>query len=153
MDVVKNGCGQCGHGTLKLTVFREGEGGINWFFSCLCKFRKAKSYFSDFWVGVVKNGYGHLVHETLKSAVSYLSAVWVMNWADFLHAGCDAIIFRYTNILSISDFLMPVYCSCTCWTTGGSRKGPIKKDGSVFLSILPSVRVFFWNWIISFFFN
>ena len=35
-----------------------------------CKFRKAKSYINDFWVGVVKNGYGQLVYEILKSAVS-----------------------------------------------------------------------------------
>ena len=34
----------------------------------VAKFRKAKSYFSDFWVGLVKNGCDHLVHETLKSA-------------------------------------------------------------------------------------
>ena len=32
------------------------------------KLRKAKSNFNDFWVEVVKNGYGHLVHETLKSS-------------------------------------------------------------------------------------
>ena len=29
---------------------------------------KAKSYFNDFWVGLVKNWHVHLVHETLKSA-------------------------------------------------------------------------------------
>ena len=39
-------------------------------FSCQCKFRKTKSYVADFWVGMVKNGRGHLVYETLKSAVS-----------------------------------------------------------------------------------
>ena len=30
--------------------------------------QESKSNFSDFWVGLVKNGRGHLVHETLKSA-------------------------------------------------------------------------------------
>ena len=40
-------------------------------FGCWCKFRKAKIYFNDFWVGVVKNVHGQLVPETLKSAVSY----------------------------------------------------------------------------------
>ena len=30
----------------------------------------AKSYFNDFRVGLVKNGYDHYVLETLKSAVS-----------------------------------------------------------------------------------
>ena len=29
---------------------------------------KSKSYFNDFWVGLVKHGHGRLVHETLKSA-------------------------------------------------------------------------------------
>ena len=39
------------------------------FFACWCKFKKAKSYFNDSRMGMVKNGLGHLVHETLKSAV------------------------------------------------------------------------------------
>ena len=34
------------------------------------KLRKAKSYFIDFWVGMVRNERGRLLHETLKSAVS-----------------------------------------------------------------------------------
>ena len=38
--------------------------------ACWCKFGKAKSYFNDFWVGVVRNGHCYLVHGTLKSAVS-----------------------------------------------------------------------------------
>ena len=38
-----------------------------------------------------------------------------MDWADFLHADCDVIIFGKTNIiLYIFDFKMPVYCSFTC---------------------------------------
>ena len=44
--------------------------GINWFFACWYKFRKAKNWFNHFWVGLLKNGSGLLVHETLKSAVS-----------------------------------------------------------------------------------
>ena len=44
--------------------------GMTWFFACWCYFRKAESYFSDFWVDLVKNGHSHLVHETLKPAVS-----------------------------------------------------------------------------------
>ena len=55
VGMVKNGCGQSGHGTLKLTVSREWIDGMNWFFVYWCKFRKTKSYFNDFWVGVVKN--------------------------------------------------------------------------------------------------
>ena len=34
------------------------------------KFRKVESSFNDFWVGMVKSGYGLLVHEILKSTVS-----------------------------------------------------------------------------------
>ena len=32
----------------------------------LVQVQETKNYFNDFWVGVVKNGYGHVVHETLK---------------------------------------------------------------------------------------
>ena len=60
-----------GHGTLKLTVSQERVDGMNWLFAFWCKFKIAKSYFTDFWVGVVENGHGHyVVHDTLKSAVS-----------------------------------------------------------------------------------
>ena len=55
---VKNGCGQSGHGTLKLTVSQKWKDGIKWFFSYWYKFREAKSWFNDFWVGMVKNGHG-----------------------------------------------------------------------------------------------
>ena len=30
---------------------------------------QAESYFHDFWVGMVRNGHGQLVRETLKSVV------------------------------------------------------------------------------------
>lgn len=56
--------------TLKLTLSQEWLDGINCLFACLCKFRKRRSYFNDFWVGMVtKNGHGFFVYETLKSAV------------------------------------------------------------------------------------
>ena len=82
LGMVENGCGQSGHGTLKLTVSQEWIDGMNWFFACWCKFRKAKSNFNDFWVDVVKIGCGHLVHETLKSAewvyeLSWFFACWL----------------------------------------------------------------------------
>ena len=40
------------------------------FLHAVTDLRKAKSCFSDCWVGVIKNGHGILLHETLKSAVS-----------------------------------------------------------------------------------
>ena len=66
----KNGCGQSGHRTLKLTVPQELTDGMNWYFAYWCKVKKVKSYFNDFWVGMVKNGCSDLDHEALKSAVS-----------------------------------------------------------------------------------
>ena len=77
--------GQCGHRTLKLALSQEWIDGMKWFSACLCKFKKAKSYFNDFWVGLVKNGGGHLVHEPQNLLNEF------MDWAHFLHA--DAIIF------------------------------------------------------------
>ena len=41
----KNGCGQSGHGTLKLTLSQE------WI-----------DYFHEFWVDVVTGGHGYLVY-------------------------------------------------------------------------------------------
>ena len=52
--------GNSGDRTLKLAVSQEGNNGMNWFLVCLYKFRKAKSYFDNFWVVVVKNGLGLL---------------------------------------------------------------------------------------------
>ena len=42
VGMVKNGCGQSGHRTLKLTVSQEWIDGLNWFFACWCKFKKLK---------------------------------------------------------------------------------------------------------------
>ena len=97
--MIRDGCGQPGHRTLKLTVSQEWVDGMNWFFASWCKFRKAKSNFNDFWVDMVKIGHGHLVHETLKSSE------WVYELSLFLPADCDAIIFGKANIvLYIFDF-------------------------------------------------
>ena len=57
-------CGQSCHWTLKLTESQESTDGMK-----QCKFRKAKSCFNDFWVGVVKSGCDHLLHETLTSTL------------------------------------------------------------------------------------
>ena len=94
--MVKNGRGQSGYGTLKLTVSQEWIDGMSWYFTCWCKFRKAKSYFNDFWVGMVRTGRGHLVNEALNPL--YLKSE-LTNSADFLHADCEAIIFGKTDIV------------------------------------------------------
>ena len=49
---------------LNLNISQEWTDGRNWFSVFCYKFRKSKSWFNDFWVGVVKNGHGLLVHET-----------------------------------------------------------------------------------------
>ena len=79
VDMVKNGHSHCSHRTLKLAVSQEIINGINWFWLCLYKFRKAKSYFNNFWVVMVKNGHGVLGLGMLKSAVSQK---WIdeVNW-------------------------------------------------------------------------
>ena len=48
VSMVKNGSGEFGGGSLKLTVSEEWTGGRNWFFVCWYKLRKAKSWFKDF---------------------------------------------------------------------------------------------------------
>ena len=48
MGMVKNGCSQSGHRILKLIVSQECTDGVNRFFECWCKFRKAKSWFNYF---------------------------------------------------------------------------------------------------------
>ena len=63
--MVKNGYGHSGQRTLKLAVSQEWIDGINWLFGCFYKFRKAKSCCNDFWVDVVKDGCGFLVHGAL----------------------------------------------------------------------------------------
>ena len=62
VGMIKNRCSQYGHMTLKLIVSQEWIDRMNWFFASWCTFRRAKSYFNDFWVGIVKNGHGHLFH-------------------------------------------------------------------------------------------
>ena len=80
LGIVKNGCGLSGPRALKLAVSHKGMSGVNWFWVCWYKFRKAKSYFNNFCVVKIKNGYGFLGVGTLKSAV------FQEYWADVLHA-------------------------------------------------------------------
>ena len=79
VDIFRNGPGQSGHRTLTLTVSHKWIDGMNWYFACWCKLRKAKSCFNDFWVGMVRNDHEYLVHETLKSAV-FKEWVYEFSW-------------------------------------------------------------------------
>ena len=68
MVVIKNGHGILGLGTLKSAVSQEWINEMGWFFACWYKFIKAKSYFNNYWVSVIKNGQGL---ETLKPGISH----------------------------------------------------------------------------------
>ena len=67
--MIKNGCGQSGHGTLKLTMSNM-NGWNKLIFCMLVEIQESLKLINYFWVGMVRNGCGLLVHETLKSAVS-----------------------------------------------------------------------------------
>ena len=77
VGMVRNGCGPPGRRTLKLAVSQKWIDGMNLFL-----YAGANSG-----VGLVKNGPGHLVHETLKSAK------WVYGLSWFFACWHDAIIF------------------------------------------------------------
>ena len=78
-------------GTLKSTMCQEWF----WFFACWYKFMKAKSYFNDFRMGVVKNGLGLWSDRTVKSA--YLKNKF-KNWVDFVHADTNSWKLKLTVI-------------------------------------------------------
>ena len=90
---------------LKFAVLEEWIGEMSWIYACWHKFMKAKSYFNNYWVGMVINGWGLSDHGTLKSFVSYkwfneLSRL--IEW--FLHADSDRTMFGLAaNLLYIFD--------------------------------------------------
>ena len=60
----------------------------NCIFSCWYIFKTAKSYFDSYLVGMVKYACVFLGHRILTCDIRQLKSE-SMNWADFLHAGCD----------------------------------------------------------------
>ena len=73
------------------------------FFACWYKFRKAKNYFNNYWLGMVKNRRGLIYHETLKTGVPHKwfdKLCRLIEW--FLHADSHGIIFGVmANLLCI----------------------------------------------------
>ena len=69
MDMVRNDCGQSGHGTLELTVSQEWTDEKTDFLHADTNSGKL-NVDSRFLIGCGQNDHGFLVHETLKSAVS-----------------------------------------------------------------------------------
>ena len=99
--VTKNERGLLGLRTLKSAVSQEWIDELGWFLACWYKFMKAKSYFNNYWVSVVKNGRGLKI-------VGLLNQVYLtndlINWADWLNEFCmlidsDGIIFYSTLYL------------------------------------------------------
>ena len=114
MVVVKNERGiLLGHGTLKYAACQDWIDVKSIFFACWYKFRKAKNYFNNYCVGMVKNGWDLLDHETLKSGVfpkGFNELSRLIEW----YGDSDGIIFGLiSNILCIFDMLK-VQWSCTC---------------------------------------
>ena len=94
------GRGLLSFGTLKSAVSQEWIDELGWFFASWYKFRKAKSYFNNYWVGVVRDGQGLIDHGTLKPFVSHKwfdELCRLIEW--FLDAGSDRIIFYCTQYL------------------------------------------------------
>ena len=69
--MVKTGHSFLGLGTLKSAVSQEWIDEMSWFLACWYKFTKGKSYFNNYWLGMVKNEWGLIDHGTLKSGVSH----------------------------------------------------------------------------------
>ena len=60
-----------GLGTLKSAVSQEWSNELGWFFACWYKFMKVKSCFKNYWVSMVKNGWGLKDCGTLKPGTSH----------------------------------------------------------------------------------
>ena len=78
---------------------------MNWYFACWCKFT-LQSYFSDFGVGVVRNGHGNWDHETLKSAEC---KEWVYEWSWF-----------FACWLWSNNFWLDQHCTLYIWLLNAS---------------------------------
>ena len=100
--VTKNGRGLLGLGTQKSAVSQEWINELGSFVACWCKFMKAKSYFNNYWVGVVKNEQGLKDCGILKPGILHKwfdALIRLIEW--FLHADSDGIIWRQ-NLLILS---------------------------------------------------
>ena len=90
MGMVKYGCVTLGHGTLESAVSKKWMNELSWFSACSC--RVSGKLKVTLGMHMVKYSCDLLGPGTLKSALFQLKNK-LMNWADFLHAGSDGIIF------------------------------------------------------------
>ena len=98
------------------------------FFACCYKFRKALSYFNDFWLGLVKNGHANLSN----GAWNFLYLNELMNWADFWHSYNNAIIFFQFDNVNLQLLLL--------------NTGPLTQNARKILRILFFCFTVDYNW-------
>ena len=125
VGMVRNGCGQSGHGTLKLTVSQEGIDGMNWFFAYWCKVRKAKSEFNDFWVNRVQLYVWPFSSWDLKICFILRMSLWI-EWFSASSLWCSN--FRLDQHRTLYFWLLKASLLQVVFVVppGGSQKDPIK---------------------------
>ena len=126
--MVRNGYGQSGHGTLKFIVSQEWIDGMNWF--CM----------------LVQILIAKLFHWFL-GGCGQVSKEWVYELSWFF-ACCEAIMLVRLTLCSLS-------LTYKCHSTAGGFVGPLAVPGRVLwnrvcLSILLSVGMYSWHWVIRF---
>ena len=82
MGLVRSGCVHSSNRTLKLSVSEEWIDGINWFFTCWCKSRKAKSRFNRFLDGCGQKWARPF--RSWDSGISPISQEWIDEMNQFL---------------------------------------------------------------------
>ena len=87
MGKVKNDFDHSDHVTPKMALSQEPINEMSWFFWKLIPFRKAKSYFNDFWIDKVKDYNDLLGHGTLKP-------VLCIEWTDEFNCFCFVLFFH-----------------------------------------------------------
>ena len=98
----KNGCGLLGLRTLKSAVSQEWIDELGWFFVCWYKLMKAKSYFNNHQVVVVKNGQGLKGCGALKQGISY-------KWFDELSRLIEWFLHAYKKTVCLGKICFTSY--------------------------------------------
>ena len=117
MGLVRSGCVHSSNRTLKLSVSEEWIDGINWFFTCWCKSRKAKSHFNRFLDGCGQKWARPF--RSWDSGISPISQEWIdeMNqflvcwyWCNKFWLGCWSYPLQICcNLLNLICFLQMLF--------------------------------------------
>ena len=108
VSMVENGTGQFGDGALKLTLSEEWTDGRNWFFACWYKLRKAKSWFNDVCVGVVKKWPRLFISWDPKICCILRMNLWIELIFSMLMWDNNFWLDGYSTL-----WFLGVHCSCT----------------------------------------